>query len=243
MKLFGFGRKTLKDYSLVATDMHSHLIPGIDDGSESLEMSIELIRAMYVLGYRKLFTTPHINSNSYNNTAEDILHGLKTLRASLTNAGIPVEIDAAAEYHTDEFFRKRIKNEKLLTFGKNYLLLEIPFINEPEDFFQIVFDLQSSGYKIVLAHTERYTYWHGNKEKYESLIDRNIFLQINISSLTGYYSIPVKKVAEWLIDKEYVSFLGSDLHNNTYLDEIKKALKEKSLFKLVNSGKLLNSKL
>ncbi len=231
------------DLSVLKTDMHSHLIPCIDDGSQSMEESVDLIRRLYELGYKKIITTPHIQGEFFKNTPKIILTGLDALQKAVKEAEIPVAIEAAAEYLIDEKFVEKYKSGKLLTFGENYLLVELSFFSPPPNLKEVLFDLQIQGYKIILAHPERYTYWHNNLKKYEDLIDRNIFLQINAISLSNYYSLPIKKMAEKLIDQQIVSFLGTDAHNINYIKYLKTSLYEKSLEKLLSSGKLLNSTL
>jgi tyrosine-protein phosphatase YwqE len=231
------------DMSVLKTDMHSHLIPGIDDGSESLEMSVGLITGMMELGYKRFVTTPHIQGEFYKNTPHIILSGLERVKRELRKQNISVEIEAAAEYLIDDQFEAKYKEGNLLTFGKNYLLIEFSYFNEHPRLKEFLFDLQIEGYKIILAHPERYSYWFRNFKKYEELKDRGIFFQLNITSLTGYYSAEVKKMAEKFVDMEMIDFAGSDTHNFNYLEALKRTCSEKYLKKLVDSGKLLNSTL
>jgi protein-tyrosine phosphatase len=231
------------DFSSVKTDMHSHFIPCLDDGSQSMDESVDMIKKLYHLGYSRFITTPHIMADNYNNSSESILSGLEKLKSAVKNTGLPVEISAAGEYLLDDKFPEKYKDKNLLTFGKKYLLLELPFIHEPENFLKIVFDLQLEGYKVVLAHPERYSYWFGNTKKYTDLADREIFFQMNIVSLAGHYSKPVKTAAEWLIDNNYIRLIGTDAHNTKYIDEISQSLSEKHMQKLLNSGILLNAEI
>src|SRR5690349_18476422 len=115
------------DYSFLGADMHSHLIPGIDDGSQSMEESLELIRKFKSLGYRKLITTPHIMSDSFRNNPDIILEGLEKLRVAVKEAGIEIELAAAAEYYYDEGFSKLIKEKNLLTLNGNHVLFEVSY--------------------------------------------------------------------------------------------------------------------
>ena len=231
------------DISVLKTDMHSHLIPAIDDGSGSMEESIDLVRRLSDLGYKKLITTPHIMQDMFKNTPEIILSGLKKLQTAVKNAGIPIEIDAAAEYLIDDGFEDKIENGKLLSFGNNYVLVELSFFAEHPNLSSIIFDLQISGYKVVIAHVERYTYWYENMKKYEELKDRNVFFQLNTISLGGYYSEQTKEIAEKLIDNKMIDFLGTDLHNINYYEGLKIALMEKYIKKAVETNNILNSTL
>jgi len=231
------------DLGLIGVDMHSHLIPGIDDGCQTIEQSVELISLLYNLGYKKLVTTPHIISDYFKNTPEIINRGLEKLKAALTEAQIPVKVEAAAEYMFDEGFKNKYKTENLLTFGKKYILIECSGFLPPENFFEVLFDLKLDGYNPILAHPERYAYWHSNFEHYVTLKDREILFQINIPSLTGVYSPEVKKICEKLIDNNMVEFAGTDMHDMEYLQQLEKSRYLPYLEKLVSSGKLLNNTL
>ena len=233
----------LADLSALQADMHSHLIPGIDDGAQTLEDSLELIKELHQLGYKKLITTPHIMSDRYKNTPEIILDGLKKVREAVKNEGIPIELHAAAEYYLDFDFEAKIERGELLTFGDNYVLFEVSFINPPQNLDQIVFKLQTSGYKPVLAHVERYPYWYNDEQVYQKFKDAGVLLQLNIASLTGYYSPQTKKVAERLIYNNMIDLLGTDCHNMHYIKLLKSCLTKKHLHKALASGRLLNNRL
>jgi len=231
------------DFSAIYCDMHSHFIPKIDDGSQAIEDSVELIRGLYNMGYKKIVTTPHIMSDSFRNTPEIILKGLETVKEAIKNAGIPVELHAAAEYYADFEFEHKIETGGLLTFGDNYVLFEVSYLSPPDNFNNIVFKLQTNGYKPVLAHPERYNFWHKTFDKYKELKEKGIFFQLNINSLTGHYSMPTKRIAEQLIDNNLVDFAGTDCHHAGHIELLRKAAGNKYLKKLVESGKLINKKL
>lgn len=243
-KIFsGNDKPVVEDFSLLGTDVHSHLIPGIDDGSQSMEDSIKLIRGLYNLGYRKIITTPHVMSDYYRNTPEIINRGLLLLKEAVEIEKIPVEISAAAEYYVDFNFQEKIDRRELLTFGDNYVLFELSYFNPPQGIKEVVFNLQTSGYKPVLAHPERYVYWYNNLDMYEDLKDRGVLFQLNINSLSGEYSVPTKKICEKLISLGYYDMAGTDLHNEHHLEMLREAVKHKALGQLITGGKLLNSSL
>lgn len=231
------------DMSVLKTDIHSHLIPGIDDGAKTMDDSLNLIRAFKELGYKKLITTPHIMSDQYRNNPEIILDGLERVRAELKNQQVEMELDAAAEYYIDHEFLKLIEEKRLLTFGNKYVLVEMSFFSETPMLKDALFNLQVAGYRPVLAHAERYSFWHKNYEKFEDMKARGALLQLNIGSLTGYYSPETKKIAERLIDDGMYDLIGSDCHHAGHLELIKDCLKEEYLHKILASGKLLNSTL
>jgi protein-tyrosine phosphatase len=232
------------DISALHVDIHSHFIPGIDDGAEDLEQSLDLLRKMSELGYRKVITTPHVMSDFYRNDPKIILAGLEKVRQGIKEAGIPIEIEAAAEYYLDDQLESLIERNEVLSFGNKYLLFEMPFIAEPQNLARAVFNMQLGGYKPILAHPERYQFWHNDFQKYEDIFDKGVLLQVNINSLSGYYSPAVKKIAEQLIDKDMVSFLGTDCHRMEHLDIYQNITCRTPYFhKLLGSGKLLNSTL
>ena len=229
------------DFSALRTDIHSHLIPGIDDGSPDIETTILIIKELQTLGYRKIITSPHVMSDFYKNSSEIILKGLDDVRTELKNQNINIEIDAVAEYYIDYDFEQKIGKEKFLTFGDNYILVELSFIEASKNFFEIIFKLQLEGYKVVLAHPERYDYF--DMKDYINLVDRGVFLQVNLLSLIGYYSPIIKRKTEDLIAANMISFLGSDCHNIKHAELYKKCQTKKAWHDLYNSGKLLNSSL
>ncbi len=232
------------DLGLLTCDIHSHFIPGIDDGARTMKDSIELLKGIEDLGYKKVITTPHVMSDFFRNTSIVITTGLEQVRNAAKAEGIEMEIDAAAEYYFDYELENKIKNEPLLTFGLDYLLFEVSYMNAPDNLDAFIFNLQTSGYKPVIAHPERYPFWFTkNLEHFEKLKDKGVLFQLNINALTGHYSHETKKVAEQMIDKGWYEFLGSDCHHLGHIDLMKKVRTEKYLEKLINSGKLLNSTL
>ena len=229
------------DFSVIGVDLHSHLIPGIDDGAKDLDDSVTIIKELINQGFSKIITTPHIISDLYKNTPEIIHSGLEILKRRLVNDNIEIDISAAAEYYVDYDFEQRIGNEKFLTFGENYILIEFSFLESPRNMHDIIFKLQLEGYVVVLAHPARYQYF--DLKDYESLINRGVLFQLNLLSLIGYYSNQVKANAKLLIDNKFVSFVGTDCHNLNHARLYPKCMISKSWHELVNSGALLNSKL
>ena len=229
------------DFSVLKTDIHSHFIPGIDDGSPDMETTLNLIKEMQKLGFSKVITTPHVMSDFYKNSSETILQGLAAVRSELKVQNINMEIDAAAEYYIDYDFEQKIGNEKFLTFGPNYILVELSFVEAPKNFFDIIFKLQLENYKVVLAHPERYHYFQ--MKDYEELVNRGVLLQINWLSLIGYYSPQIQNKIQDLIAQNMVSFLGTDCHNVHHAALYEKCQTKKAWHDLHNSGKLLNSTL
>lgn len=205
------------------TDIHSHLLPGLDDGVKTMEEAEEIILRFQSLGYTKLITTPHVISDSYKNTTAGIQQRLMDLREHLSQRNINMTIEAAAEYYLDEQLLEKLDNEPLLTFGSKYLLFETNFMTEPFNLKDFIFRANTKGYKPVLAHPERYLYLQNNLAKVEDILNRGVLLQVNISSITGYYSRPAHVTAQKLIDKGWVHLLGSDCHHLQHVQLVDKA--------------------
>ena len=204
--------------SSLHTDMHSHLLPGLDDGAETVQHSLELLRKLRELGFRKLIMTPHIMGDFYKNTPEGIRAALAELRAAAATAGLDdVVLECAAEYYLDEWLGQKLAaGTELLTFGgeRRYLLFETSYMNEPFNLQATIFELKAAGYRPVLAHPERYTYFYGRLAEIKRLREEfGVLLQLNLNSLAGYYSPMARRVAEQLIDEKLIDFVGTDTHH------------------------------
>ena len=226
------------NFSVLETDMHSHLIPAIDDGSPDLETSINLIKELKDLGYRKIITTPHVMSDFYQNDSSIILKGLKSLSDEIKIQSIDIEIAAAAEYYVDFDFEAKISKEEFLTFGDNYILIELSFAEPPPNLYDIIFKLQLEKYKVILAHPERYMYF--GYDEYKDLVSRGVLLQINVLSMIGYYSPIIEKKTKELIKNDFVSFIGTDCHNITHAKLYKKCQRSILWHNLISRNTLLN---
>ena len=231
-------------YEPIMTDLHSHFIPFIDDGADSAEESLRMVRGLMSYGYKKIITTPHIYHDLFNNNRLKIEEGLQLLKSLLEQHQIPMEVNAAAEYFFDEQFFRLIKERDLLTFGKNYVLFELPFHIRPTMLEDIIFQLNLAGYQPVLAHPERYSYYHDRKMKeYERLKNAGVLFQLNIMSLSGLYGNAARLAAHELIVSGMIEFAGSDLHRAKQLPYLEKAIHEPDFISLLASGHLRNNQL
>ena len=226
----------ISDFSPFVVDIHSHLIPGIDDGSKTMEESLDLIRRYKALGFKKLITTPHIMSDAFRNTPDIILGGLDKLREAIRKEGLDMEVDAAAEYYFDADFTKLISQKNLMTIAGKYVLFEVSYMNAPDNIMQVVFDLQIAGYTPILAHPERYPFWYQRFDEYHKLKEAGTLLQLNTNSLCGYYGPDAKKVAEKMVDANLIDFIGSDMHGARHMDALERTVNEKYLWKLASRG-------
>ena len=237
-----FKKRKAIDFGHFVTDVHSHLIPGIDDGVKTLAESIDLIKYFERLGYKKLITTPHIMSDTYPNTPEIIQNGLKKVKEEVEKNGIDLEIEAAAEYYYDEHFLQLIQDKNILTFSGNHVLFEFSFASKPKGVKNLIFELKSNGYIPVLAHFERYPYYHGDLNFVKSLREQGVKIQLNLVSFSGRYGKSVTKQAKALVNAGLVDVVGSDCHRLEHLHLINKEAKNPYFHKLAKMD-LLNFEL
>ena len=229
------------NYQELGTDMHSHLLPGIDDGSRDMESTLSLIRSMQELGYKKFITTPHILWDMYKNTNEIILAKLEEVRKAAKEDGLDVSIYAAAEYYLDEHVAELLEEKKpLLTLKDNLVLSEFSLAYPPQGLKDILFEMQMQKYVPVIAHPERYIYLERNKEFYDELKDLGCMFQLNLLSLSGHYGKTVQELANYLIKKEYYDFIGTDLHGERHLAGLQSKSLTIPLQKLLDTGKIKN---
>ncbi len=222
-------------------DIHSHLLPCIDDGSKSIEETLFFIEQLQKMGFAEFVTTPHIYKNVWNNSFENISENYNNLLDNLSNRTI--FLTAAAEYMMDDHFFSLLKNgEKLLCLKDNYILVEMSYLNPPMNIYDIIFEIQVAGYKPVLAHPERYNFYHNNTFEYEKLKKQGCLFQANLLSATGYYGKNVSNSLDFLLKNKLVDFAGSDVHHQKHIDsfdnkliikeidEFSKALNNNSFF-------------
>ncbi len=229
--------------SLVGVDLHSHLIPGIDDGAKDMERAIELILSLKEMGYKKLITTPHV-SDMFLNSSATILEGYSTLKSELKKRNIEIEIEVAAEYYADDNFEKLLSKKDILTFGKEkYLLFELSYFTPPQDLESLVYDIKLAGYRPVLAHPERYVYLHNHIEEYKAIKAMGVLFQINLNSIVNYYSAEVTEAVKALIVNGMVDFIGSDTHHRQHTKHLKKSFSNGLYKKIFKHNTVLNNRL
>jgi protein-tyrosine phosphatase len=231
--------ETVEDSLFV--DMHSHVLPGIDDGADSPEDALELLRAFQAFGYKKLIATPHIMGDFFRNTPEIISEKLQLLQCLIRGNNLSITLEAAAEYYLDEWFMAKLRSgEKVLTFGDNYLLFETSYINESAFLDEALFLMKTQGYKPVMAHPERYTYLYSDFSLFKKIYEKGVLFQVNINSLSGYYSKAAQTYAAKLIDHSMVDMLGSDCHGTRHIEAMKKARSSKHYKKALQLNLLNN---
>ncbi|MFP5439555.1 MAG: tyrosine-protein phosphatase [Bacteroidia bacterium] len=197
-------------------DIHSHLLPGIDDGAKDEADSLALINTLRGYGFSQFVTTPHVLTGVWNNTRDGILAYEEKHKEYLKIQGVAEPFKAAAEYLIDDVFLKRIQDEPLLTIKDKYVLVEMSYLNAPMQLYDAIYQLQLEGYQPILAHPERYLFYHHNQEEYKKLKRAGCKLQVNLLSVTGYYGKHVSDVAQKLLDEGMIDFAGSDAHHERH---------------------------
>ena len=208
-------------------DIHSHLLPGIDDGAQAFEDTLRLTKGLQGIGTTQIITTPHIFQNFWENNNQNITANEEVTRKELNKNNIHIPFRAAAEYMMDDSFVKLFQSGPLLTLKNNYVLVEMSYINAPIQLYSILFDLQVAGYIPVLAHPERYVFYHHNFEEYNKLINAGCLLQLNLLAVVGYYGEGIAKIAEKLLQNGMYSFVGSDVHHNNHIAAFEQKIKLK----------------
>ncbi|MEZ0539252.1 tyrosine-protein phosphatase [Fibrella arboris] len=206
-------------------DMHSHLLPDVDDGIRSLDEAMTCLRQFAEWGIEHVVTTPHISQDVYPNASALLRTVADEVRAQLQVEAIPITFNLAAEYMLDELFDKRLHQNDLLCFGtERYVLIETGWASLPRQLATWLFQLQVQGYKPVLAHPERYPYFRGKTEALAELRHQGCLMQLNLMSLTGRYGSATRKMAQSLIQQGLVDFVSSDLHHARDLPVLEKAM-------------------
>ncbi|WP_433778978.1 tyrosine-protein phosphatase [Flavobacterium anhuiense] len=219
--------KELLDGSFV--DIHSHILPGIDDGAKNMTKSIELVSALQKLGVSQMVTTPHINHYVWNNSPEIIQSKLKETQKTLEENKIKMPVQAAAEYFIDSWFENHFKEEKLLTLKDNYVLVEMSYLNAPLNIYKTIFEIQVAGYIPVLAHPERYVFYHNRFSEYEKLKNAGCVFQLNLLSTVEYYGSQIAKTADELLAKGMYNFCGTDVHHKKHIATFDDKIKIKNI--------------
>ena len=231
-----FGKRRVEPFNLT-TDIHSHIIPGIDDGSQELETSLTILKGLKALGIEKIWLTPHVKENIYPNTFESVSAAFEKFKDKVSEAGIDMEMEAAAEYYIGPRFLKLLESgERLLTMKDQFILVEVSMGQEPLFVFDTLFSIEEKGYTPILAHPERYKYYHGRKDIYDKLKKHGCMFQMNLFSVAGYYGKDVKSIAMELLKDGYYDFTATDIHNVRHLE----ILNDRNVRKILNEYNFKN---
>ena len=237
--MFFFYRKKSEysDFSAVGVDMHSHLIPGVDDGAKDVTDSVNLITGLRELGFSHLYTTPHTLLDFHPNTKETLETGKTLLNGKLPNG---ITLNLSSEYYMDEGFYQQLNANCLIPLPGNRLLVECNQISRPPDLENVFFDISIKGFQPIFAHPERYLFLHKDFSYFQRLKDMGVELQVNALSLSDHYGKSIRLVAEKLIENDMIDFIGTDIHHVRHLETLKRVPTTKHFERLVKSGLLKN---
>lgn len=216
------------------TDIHCHLVPGIDDGQQTAEGGAALVAREKSWGVNRIITTPHVTQDTFENTPDIIEAAFARLQEAVKSNGTDIELLHSAEYRMDGFFNSEREKKHITPMPNNYLLVENSFVQEAWNIDNLLFNLKMEGYKPILAHPERYMYYFDKKSRYHQLHDSGTLFQINLLSLAGNYGKGPKIMAEYLIEHDMVDFIGTDMHTERHADTIEKYLTTKEYRKIAN---------
>lgn len=244
--MFNFFKKSSNEPKglFYSTDIHCHIVPGVDDGARAVEDSLSLVSKECVWGIKRIFCTPHITEETFENTPETLSKAFDVLKQNVDKAGIKIDLDYSAEHRLDPYFQSQFEKGAVRPLPNNYLLVENSFVQEAWNLDQQVYNLSIKGFKPILAHPERYHYYITNRDRYEQLHSVGLLFQVNLLSLSGYYGKEQKRTAEWLIEKNMVDFLGSDMHHMRHAEAIDRYIAGKDYKKhsAALNGRILNDR-
>ena len=225
---------------VLTVDLHSHFIPGIDDGSQNMEETLTLLRGMSDLGYQKVITTPHIMVDAYKNTPAIIKSGLEDVRRAIAQEGIEIEIDAAAEYYLDDGFLPLLEKRDLMPINGNYLLFETSYISKPLQLEEMIFEIGAAGYTPLMAHPERYRYIRKPEKEYTRFKDLGVKFQVNLNSFGGHYGKSAQTLVNFIKEQGMIDFLGSDVHHKKQVETLSEVFVSEAYHDIFNKNKILN---
>jgi len=206
--------------AFIESDWHCHILPGIDDGSQNEQQSLEMLRAYVDLGVKKIIATPHVRADYFKNTRASIVEAKNKVQNLIDTHKLPLVLEAAAEYYADENFLQLIADDQLLPIEGQYVLFEFPMQSPTLWGAKLVEKLQRKGFTPLLAHPERYRYWHGKPSEWEEWKNRGVCFQLNLLSLLGYYGTSERRAALQMLEANYIDAVGSDAHGLRHLQKL-----------------------
>ena len=231
-------------FEALGTDMHCHLVPQVDDGSKCMEESIDCLKTLQAVGYKKVFITPHFQYPRFDNDEDDIVRRYGEVKKAAAAANLEIELAGiAGEYRIDSGFKKRVENPRFLQVSGKYVLVEFSLHQQMMGCDEMIFDMQMKGYDVILAHPERYPYLNVMGARMEQLKNQGVFFQINALSLGGFYGDEAKKRAYQMLENGWVEFMGTDTHNTMYAQALVDLSNDRKVEKVLSKYEFLNNTL
>ncbi len=232
--MFNFFRKSKKNVNLFYnTDVHCHILPGVDHGSQSVEQSLEMLKAEMDMGISRVMCTSHVTAETFENTPESLTAAYNTLCEAVKREGLDIELYASAEYRIDEYWDQQYAAGKILPMPGKFILMENSFQQELLQLDELMFDLMVKGYRPILAHPERYGYYSHRRQRLDQLHGAGVKFQVNLLSLAGYFGQGPRDTAMWLVKHGLVDMLGTDMHDMNHAQVIQDYLRSKDWRKVV----------
>jgi tyrosine-protein phosphatase YwqE len=238
-----FTKKEPNILKYLNADVHTHLLPGVDDGVRDFETALSCINEMKRNGINKIYITPHFQTHRFKHDEDDIKYRFDELQKQLGEYVSDIELQLAGEYLIDSGFEERLKTKNLLAINDKYLLVEFSFNQSMLGMEELFFDIQMKGYEVILAHPERYHYLNQDSKLLNNLKEQGVYFQSNIMSFGGFYGSESMKRAYQYVDKGWINFLGTDSHGKKYRDALVDVCKKSKFQKLLKKNTFLNNQL
>jgi len=238
-----FTKKEPNILKYLNADVHTHLLPGVDDGVRDFETALSCINEMKRNGINKIYITPHFQTHRFKNDEDDIKYRFDELQKQLGEYVSDIELQLAGEYLIDSGFEERLKTKNLLAINDKYLLVEFSFNQSMLGMEELFFEIQMKGYEVILAHPERYHYLNQDSKLLNNLKEQGVYFQSNIMSFGGFYGSESMKRAYQYVDKGWINFLGTDIHGKKYRDALVDVCKKSKFQKLLKKNTFLNNQL
>lgn len=242
LSIFNRKRK-YKDLSWLGVDIHSHVLPGLDDGATSVAESIAMLKQMQQLGIDQFYGTPHVFKRLYPNDLTSITNAYQQVIGVLGDRNI--QLRYAAKYMADQDFEALLtqKYQPLLCLPGRHVLIDMPYTEESRNIDQIILSLQSMSYKPILAHPERYVFYHDAPQRIKRYKDRGCLLQINLLSMYGYYGPGEQKVTDYLLTHGLVDLIGTDVRQERHIEALEHFVRKQDLSGFFKNSPLQNETL
>lgn len=237
--MFNFFKKKKTEVKLFYhTDVHCHILCGVDHGSQSPEQSLQMLTAQQEMGIERIIFTSHTTAHTFENTPQTLTSAYEKFLPILADSGLPIETALSSEYRIDDYFMGLWERGEVLPMPGKHILLENSFMQELIGIDNLLFNAQVKGFFPILAHPERYPYYHDRRERYKQLHNMGVKFQLNILSLAGYFGKRTRDVALWLIENNLADLFGSDMHNMDHAETISEYISSKDWDKLCARYKL-----
>lgn len=233
MNMFNFLHKKRENVALFYnTDVHCHILPGVDHGSQSIEQSLLMLEEEIKMGINRVICTSHVTADTFENTPESLTNAFNILSQAVKEEKLDIELHVSAEYRIDEYWDKLYQEGNIIAMPGNYILMENSFQQELLQLDELFFNLMLKGYKPILAHPERYGYYSHRHNRYQTIHNAGVKFQVNLLSLANYFGQGARDNAMWLIKNGMVDMLGTDMHNVEHARIIQDYLRSKEWKKL-----------